>query len=82
MKYLNNFEQYSRNESKFTKYVAGAALAGATLYGANALMNNTEVSAEYQETEISHFPEFYVRTLGWDNNIQVTVNDVDGVIAL
>ena len=36
MKYLNNFEEYSRseslskdyNESKFTKYVAGAALAG------------------------------------------------------
>jgi hypothetical protein len=41
---------------------------------------NTKVSAEYQETELSHFPEFYVRTLGMDDNIQVTVNDVDGVI--
>jgi hypothetical protein len=89
MKYLNNFEEYSRseslskdyNESKFTKYVAGAAIAGATLWGADAIMNpNTKVSAEYQETELAHFPEFYVRTLGADDNIQVTVNDVDGVI--
>jgi hypothetical protein len=32
MKYLNNFEEH--NESKFTKYIAGAAIAGATLYGA------------------------------------------------
>jgi hypothetical protein len=79
MKYLNNFEEH--NESKFTKYVAGAALAGATLWGADAIMNpNTKVSAEYQETELSHFPEFYVKTLGMDDNIQVTVNDIDGVI--
>ena len=81
MKHLNNFEEYSQNESKLTKYITGAAIAGATLYGANAIMNpNTKASAEYQETELAHFPEFYVRTLGMDDNIQVTVNDVDGVI--
>jgi hypothetical protein len=79
MKYLNNFEEH--NESKLGKFVAGAAIAGATLWGADAIMNpNTKVSAEYRETELAHFPEFYVRTLGMDDNIQVTVNDVDGVI--
>lgn len=79
MKHLQNFDQY--NESKLTKYVAGAAIAGATLWGANALMNpNKQVTAKYQETELAHFPEFYVRTLGFDDNISVSVNENDGVI--
>lgn len=81
MKYLNNFEEYSHNEGKFGKFVTGAALVGAGLYGANAIMNpNTQTTATYQETEVDHFPEFYVRTLSVDENINVTVNDVDTVI--
>jgi hypothetical protein len=79
MKHLNSFEEY--NESKLTKYIAGAAIAGATLYGANAVMNpNTKATARYQETELAHFPEFYVRTLGMDDNLSVSVNENDGVI--
>jgi hypothetical protein len=80
MKHLSNFEQY--NESRLGKLAAGAAIVGATLYGANAIMNpRTNVEAEYQETELAHFPEFYVRTLGMDENIKVSVNEIDGVIA-
>ena len=69
MKHLHNFEEY--NESKLTPYIVGAALTGATLMGANALMNpNTKATAKYQETELAHFPEFYVRTLGMDDNLK------------
>ncbi len=79
MKHLNNFEEY--NESNLGKFVAGAAIAGATLWGANAIMNpNTKAKATYNETELAHFPEFYVTTLGMDDNIQVSVNENDGVI--
>jgi uncharacterized protein YuzE len=79
MKHLNNFEEY--NESNLGKFVAGAAIAGATLWGANAIMNPvTKAKARYQETELAHFPEFYVTTLGMDDNIQVSVNENDGVI--
>jgi hypothetical protein len=79
MKHLNNFEEY--NEGKLGNFVAGAAVAGATLWGANAIMNpNTKATAKYQETELSHFPEFYVTTLGMDNNLNVSVNENDGVI--
>lgn len=79
MKHLHNFEEY--NESKLTPYIVGAALTGATLMGANALMNpNTKATAKYQETELAHFPEFYVRTLGMDDNLKVSVNENDGVI--
>jgi hypothetical protein len=79
MKHIQKFEQY--NESKLTKYVAGAAIAGATLWGANAIINpNKQATAKYQETELAHFPEFYVRTLGFDDNISVSVNENDGVI--
>ena len=41
---------------------------------------NTKATAKYQETELSHFPEFYVTTLGMDNNLNVSVNENDGVI--
>ena len=79
MKHLNNFEEY--NESKLTPYIVGAALTGATLWGANAIMNpTTKATAKYQETELAHFPEFYVRTLGTDDNLSVSVNENDGVI--
>lgn len=79
MRHLNNFEEF--NEGKIGNFVAGAAVAGATLLGANAIMNpNTKVTAEYKETELSHFPEFYVKTLGMDDNIQVSVSEKDGVI--
>lgn len=79
MKHLNNFEEY--NESKLGKFVAGAAVAGATLWGANAIMNPvTKATARYQETDLAHFPEFHVITLGMDDNIQVSVNENDGVI--
>jgi uncharacterized protein YuzE len=79
MKHLNNFEEY--NEGKLGNFVAGAAVAGATLWGANAIMNpNTKATAKYQETELAHFPEFYVTTLGMDNNLNVSVNENDGVI--
>jgi hypothetical protein len=80
MKHLQKFNQY--NESKLTKYVAGAAIAGATLWGTNAIINsqNKNATTEYQETELAHFPEFYVRTLGFDNNLNVSVNDVDDII--
>jgi len=79
MKHLNNFEEF--NESKLTPYIVGAALTGATLMGANAIMNpNTKATARYQETELAHFPEFYVKTLGMDDNLQVSVNENDGVI--
>lgn len=79
MKHLNNFEEF--NEGKLSNFVAGAAVAGATLYGANAIVNpNTKATAKYQETELAHFPEFYVKTLGMDNNLNVSVNEYDGVI--
>ena len=79
MKHLNNFEEF--NEGKLSNFVAGAAVAGATLWGANAIMNpNTKATAKYQETELAHFPEFYVTTLGMDNNLSVSVNENDGVI--
>lgn len=79
MKHLNNFEEF--NESKLSKFIVGGALAGATLYGANAIMNPvTKATAEYNETELAHFPEFYVRTLGMDDNLKVSVNENDGVI--
>ncbi len=79
MKHLNNFEEH--NESKLGKFVAGAAVAGATLWGANAIMNPvTKATAKYQETDLAHFPEFLVITLGMDDNIQVSVNENDGVI--
>ena len=80
MKHLNNFEEF--NESKLTPYIVGAALTGATLMGVDSIMNpTTKATAKYQETELAHFPEFYVRTLGMDNNINVSVNENDGVIA-
>jgi len=80
MKHLENFEEF--NEGKLSKFIAGAALAGATLYGANAIMNPvTKASSRYQETELAHFPEFSVTTLGMDDDIHVSVNDNDGVIA-
>lgn len=79
MKHLNNFEEY--NEGKLGNFVAGAAVAGATLWGANAIMNPvTKAKATYNETELAHFPEFDVITLGMDDNIQVSVNENDGVI--
>ena len=79
MKHLNNFEEF--NEGKLSNFVAGAAVAGATLWGANAIMNpNTKATAKYQETELAHFPEFYVTTLGMDNNLNVSINENDGVI--
>jgi hypothetical protein len=79
MKHLNNFEEH--NESKLGKFFAGAAVAGATLWGANAIMNPvTKATAKYQETDLAHFPEFLVITLGMDDNIQVSVNENDGVI--
>jgi hypothetical protein len=79
MRHINNFEEF--NEGKIGNFVAGAAVAGATLLGADAIMNpNTKVTAEYKETELSHFPEFYVKTLGMDNNINVSVSEKDGVI--
>ena len=79
MKHLNNFEEF--NEGKLGNFVAGAAVVGATMWGADAIMNPTsKATSKYQETELAHFPEFYVKTLGMDDNIQVTVNDVDGVI--
>jgi hypothetical protein len=79
MKHLNNFEEF--NESKLTPYIVGAALTGATLMGVDSIMNpTTKATSKYQETELAHFPEFYVRTLGMDNNINVSVNENDGVI--
>ena len=79
MKHLNNFEEF--NESKLTPYIVGAALTGATLMGVDSIMNpTTKATAKYQETELAHFPEFYVRTLGMDNNLNVSVNENDGVI--
>ena len=73
MKHLNNFEEF--NESKLTPYIVGAALTGATLMGVDSIMNpTTKATAKYQETELAHFPEFYVRTLGMDNNLNVSVN--------
>jgi hypothetical protein len=79
MRHLNDFEQY--NESRLGKIAAGAAIVGATLYGANAIMNpRTKAEAKYQETELANFPEFYVRTLGMDENINLSVSSVDGVI--
>jgi hypothetical protein len=79
MKHLRKFEEF--NESKLTPYIVGAALTGATLMGANAIMNpNTKATARYQETELAHFPEFYVKTLGTDYNLHVSVNENDGVI--
>jgi hypothetical protein len=79
MKHLKGFEEY--NESSLTKFIAGAAIAGATLYGANALMNPVKkATAKYQETDLAHFPEFIVTTLGSDDNIQISVSENDGVI--
>jgi hypothetical protein len=79
MKHLQGFKQY--NESKLGKFVAGAAITGAALYGVNALMNpRTTTKADYEETEKAHFPEFFVTTAGFDDNINVSVNDLDGVI--
>jgi hypothetical protein len=79
MKHLNNFEEF--NESKLTPYIVGAALTGATLMGVDSIINpTTKATAKYQETELAHFPEFYVRTLGMDNNLNVSVNENDGVI--
>ena len=79
MKHLNNFEQF--NEGKLGNFVAGAAVVGATMWGADAIMNPTsKATSKYQETELAHFPEFYVKTLGMDDNIQVSVNENDGVI--
>lgn len=84
MKHLKRFEEYNESKlSKLGKFVAGASIAGATLYGANALLDtttNTTTKAKYEETEKAHFPEFYVRTIGLDENINVSVNELDGVI--
>lgn len=79
MIYLNNFKDF--NEGKLSNFIAGAAVTGATIWGANAIMNPvTKPSAKYQETELAYFPEFYVRTLGMDNNLSVSINENDGVI--
>ncbi len=78
MKHLENFENF--NEGKFSNFAAGAAIVGATLWGANTLMNPvTKATAEYRETELVDFPEFFVRTIGTDDNINVSINgDVIG----
>jgi hypothetical protein len=86
MKHLKEFEEYNegnRSLNKFGKFVAGAAIAGSTLYGINTLIPETpkKTTSTYQETDKAHFPEFYVKTIGWfSSNINVSVNEVDGVI--
>jgi len=59
---------------------AGAALAGTALLGHNFTEPVTKAKAEYNETEVAHFPEFFVTTLSGDRDIAVSVNDVDGTI--
>lgn len=81
MKHLNNFEEF--NESKLTKYALGAAALGATIWGANKLANpNKEVKVRSNQTELVHFPEFSITTLGFDNNIDVSINEVDTTIGV
>ena len=82
MKHLNNFEKF--NESRLKDIMVGGAITGATLLGANAIMNNpgrTDIKVNYIETEIAKFPEYRIQTPGSDNNFNLTIGS-DGILGV
>jgi hypothetical protein len=74
MKHLDNFEKF--NEGRFKDMMIGGAIAGATLLGANAIMNpRANIEVNYTETDIAKFPEYYVKTPGSDENFDLTISE-------
>jgi len=64
------------------KMLIGGALIGGIAAGVNSMDNTpSKTTSSYEETELTNFPEYYVRTAKiFDDNLDVSINKNNGVI--